>query len=104
MTSEEKRLWYDFLKFLPVTANRQKMIENYIVDFYIHSARLVIEIDGIQHDTESHRETDAEREKKLASLGITVLRYKNETVNNQFSYVCEDILNHLGLTFQDIKK
>ena len=33
MTPEEKHLWYDFLKLLPVTVNRQKMIGNYIVDF-----------------------------------------------------------------------
>ena len=34
MTKEERRLWYDFLKQLPVTFNRQKVIGNYIVDFY----------------------------------------------------------------------
>jgi len=33
MTPEEKHLWYDFLKKLPVTVNRQKVIDNYIVDF-----------------------------------------------------------------------
>ena len=46
MTPEEKHLWYDFLKRLPVTVNRQKNIGNYIVDFYISSACIVIEIDG----------------------------------------------------------
>ncbi len=35
MTPEEKKLWYRFLKRLPVTVNRQKNIGNYIVDFYI---------------------------------------------------------------------
>ena len=39
MTPEEKHLWYDFLKKLPVTVNRQKNIGNYIVDFYIPSAQ-----------------------------------------------------------------
>ena len=43
MTPEENHLWYDFLKKLPCTVNRQKNIGNYIVDFYIPSARLVIE-------------------------------------------------------------
>ena len=34
MTQEERHLWYDFLKGLPVTVNRQKVIGHYIVDFY----------------------------------------------------------------------
>ena len=35
MTKEERHLWYDFLKTLPVTVNRQKVIGKYIVDFYM---------------------------------------------------------------------
>ncbi|MBQ3431945.1 MAG: DUF559 domain-containing protein [Clostridia bacterium] len=46
MTKEERHLWYDFLKGLPVTFNRQKVIGNYIVDFYCASSKLIIEIDG----------------------------------------------------------
>ena len=49
MTKEERHLWYDFLKTLPITANRQKVLGNYIVDFYIAAAKLVIELDGSQH-------------------------------------------------------
>ena len=49
MTKEEKRLWYDFLKSYPIQFNRQKVIGNYIVDFYCKSANIVIEIDGAQH-------------------------------------------------------
>ena len=40
MTKEERRLWYDFLKQLPVTVNRQKVIGHYIVDFYCASLSL----------------------------------------------------------------
>ena len=42
MTKEEKRLWYDFLKGYPVKAVRQKVIGNYIVDFYVSAAKLII--------------------------------------------------------------
>ena len=49
MTKEERHLWYDFLKSYPVRFLRQKVIDNYIVDFYCHSARLIIELDGSQH-------------------------------------------------------
>ena len=38
MTKEERRLWYDFLKQLPVNVRLQKVFENYIVDFYIAQA------------------------------------------------------------------
>lgn len=46
MTKEERHLWYDCLKNLPVTIKRQKVIGEYVVDFYCAKANLVIEIDG----------------------------------------------------------
>ena len=46
MTKEERRLRYDFLKKLPVTVHRQKVLGNYIADFYIASKKFVIEPDG----------------------------------------------------------
>jgi len=46
MTKEERHLWYDCLKKLPVTVHRQKVLGKYIVDFYCAAAKLVIEIDG----------------------------------------------------------
>ena len=49
MTKEERHLWYDFLRTIPFTVNRQKVIGWYIADFYIAQARLVIELDGSQH-------------------------------------------------------
>ena len=51
MTKEEKHLWYDFLKTYPVRFLRQKVIDDYIADFYCHKARLIIELDGSQHYT-----------------------------------------------------
>ena len=99
MTPEEKHLWYDFLKQLPLTVNKQKVFANYIVDFYIHSAKLVIELDGIQHHSSENVNKDKARDAYLSELGITVLRYDNETVRKNFAYVCEDILTHLGLDF-----
>ena len=49
MTKEENKLWYKFLKVLPLTVNRQKVIGNYIVDFYCAANKTVIELDGSQH-------------------------------------------------------
>ena len=103
MTKEEKHLWYDFLKKLPVTVNRQKNIGNYIVDFFIAKKRIVIEIDGVQHGFEENTQKDVERDADFSKLGITVLRYTNKDINQRFNSVCLDILSHLGLDETDIK-
>ncbi|MBQ2968269.1 MAG: endonuclease domain-containing protein [Clostridia bacterium] len=95
MTKEEKHLWYDFLKNLPVTVNRQKVIGSYIVDFYIASAKLVIELDGSQHFEQAGEKRDAERDAYLSGLGIQVFRYSNLELNQNFEGVCEEILNNL---------
>ena len=96
MTKEERHLWYDFLKNLPVTVNRQKVIGNYIVDFYIATAKLVIELDGSQHYEEKGVENDTKRDAFLNGLGIKVLRYSDLDVNQRFESVCDDILNNLN--------
>ena len=96
MTKEERHLWYDFLKNLPVTVNRQKVIGNYIVDFYIATAKLVIELDGSQHYEEKGVENDTKRDAFLNGLGIKVLRYSDLDVNQRFESVCEDILNEIN--------
>ena len=46
MTPQERHLWYDFLREYPVNFLKQKVIDNYIVDFYCSKAKLAIEIDG----------------------------------------------------------
>lgn len=103
MTKEEKHLWYDFLKKLPVTVNRQKNIGNYIVDFYIASKNIVIELDGSQHYEEQAYQKDKERDNSLFKLGIKVLRYQNTEINKNFNGVCRDILNELGLGEECLK-
>ena len=95
MTKEERHLWYDFLKVLPITVNRQKVIGKYIVDFYIASLKIVIELDGSQHYEQSGIESDTKRDEFLNSLGIQVLRYSNADVNQRFEGVCQDILNKI---------
>ena len=98
MTKEERHLWYDFLKQLPVTVHRQKIIGKYIVDFYVASAKLVIELDGSQHYEPEHRNQDALRDDYLSDCGCKILRYSNADIHERFKDVCEDILNHLGDT------
>ena len=95
-TKEERHLWYDFLKGLPLMVHRQKVMGPYIVDFYISSAKLVIELDGSQHFDPSGHAADETRDAYLRSLGLRVVRYSNADVNQNFRGVCEDILQHLS--------
>ena len=95
MTKEERNLWYDFLKTLPLTVHRQKTMGQYIVDFYVATEKLVIELDGSQHYEETGQAKDAERDRYLKSIGCKVLRYSNADVNQRFTSVCQDIYNHL---------
>ena len=103
MTPEEKHLWYDFLKKLPYNVRRQHNIENYIVDFYIAEKKLVIEVDGIQHTSPEAKQYDQERTEILKKWGIRVLRYSNDSINNEFRTVANSILNALGLKQPDLK-
>ncbi len=96
MTKEERRLWYDFLKGLPITVRRQKVFGNYIVDFYIASKNLVIELDGSQHYEVAGIHSDKVRDAYLHSLGLTVLRYSNADINYRFEGVCQDIWNRIS--------
>ena len=95
MTPEEKHLWYDFLVKLPVTVHRQKVIGNYIVDFYIADPQIVIELDGNQHGEGDQLLKDRKRDFDLQTLGCQVLRYANYRVNKEFEYVCQDIWDHM---------
>ena len=95
MTKEERHLWYDFLKTLPVTVHRQKVIGQYIVDFYIASEKIVIELDGSQHYEDEGIKKDTERDACLQSQGLTILRYSNADINLRFQDVCQDIWRHL---------
>ena len=95
MTKEERHLWYDYLKLLPLTVHRQKILGNYIVDFYIASKKLVIELDGSQHYEKDGQKKDEVRDAYLQSIGCRVLRYSNLDVNKRFKSVCEDIEKYL---------
>ena len=95
MTKEERHLWYDFLKTLPVNVHRQKVIGPYIVDFYISKAKIVIELDGSQHYEPEYRQMDTARDEYLAASGLRVLRYSNADVRERFSATCTDIWNHV---------
>jgi len=104
MTPEEKHLWYDFLKLLPMTVKRQYVVGNYILDFFIPSVNIAIELDGSQHYEPDAREADEKRDSVLASLGISVIRYSNSQINKNFNGVITDIMRVIQIDYKDLKK
>ena len=103
MTKEEMHLWLDFLKKLPYSVRRQKVMEKYILDFYIPDVKIAIEIDGRQHGKEDNKAQDWERDRFLSGKGIKVLRYSNVQVNDNFSMVCKDIQKHYDERKRNLK-
>jgi len=91
-TDAERRLWQhlrlkqlDGLKF-----RRQVPVAGYIADFLCHELKLIVELDGGQHIEQSAY--DKQRTLALEAKGHRVLRYWNDDVLLQTSYVLEDIL------------
>lgn len=90
-TPQERKLWYEFLRCYPVHFRRQHPVGPYILDFYCHTARLAIELDGGGHYEPEQMAYDQRRSAYLQSEGIRVLRFTNLEINNEFSAVCETI-------------
>ena len=69
LTKPKNKIWH-FLKKLKTRINRQKPINNFIVDFYCAKAKLIIEIDGDSHFNEDGKAYDEERTKVLEGYGL----------------------------------
>lgn len=95
MTQQEWNLWYFYLRNHRLKWYRQRIIDRFIVDFYCHAAKLVIEIDGKQHYTEQGIAYDVERTQVLQEYGLKVLRYTNQQLEDNFQEVCWDVERNL---------
>lgn len=91
MTPHERKLWYLFLRTYSVKFYKQKIIGNYIVDFYCRPAKLVVELDGSQHYNDADIRYDEFRTKYLEERGLKVLRFTNTDIDRRFNSVCEKI-------------
>ena len=107
-TKEERHLWFDFLRYCKPRFRRQEIISNYILDFFCHEAKLAIELDGSQHFDSKALDYDAKRTAYLEGLGITLVRFPNSDIQNNFRGVCDRILFlladrgfHTSVTFGD---
>ncbi len=98
MTDAELHLWSTLrMKQLKgYQFYRQKIIGNYIVDFYCPQAKLVIEVDGGQHYSGQIETTDKKRDEYLKSHGFKVLRFNNLEVLQNIEGVVDRVLEDLG--------
>jgi very-short-patch-repair endonuclease len=93
MTDAEKIMWKELKnrqKF-PVRFKRQHPIDIFIVDFYCHKYKLVIEIDGEIHNNVEIAERDEGRTHDLEKRGIKILRFTNNQVRTNINYVLQKI-------------
>ncbi len=89
-TPEEVLVWERIRnKKLGTRFKRQESIGHFIIDFYCPKSKLAIEIDGVQH--QNNLEYDQERTWFLNSLGIKVLRFGNDEVNQDVDVVVKRI-------------
>ncbi len=93
MTPAEKKLWKHLkgkqlagLKF-----RRQHAMGAYIADFYCHSKKLVIEVDGKYHEDDIQQQKDKFRDSEMERFDIKVLRFTNEQVLSTTSKVLKEI-------------
>lgn len=95
-TDAEQKLW-EHLRTHPYgyKFRRQHPLNYYIVDFYCHAKKLVIEADGSIHNRADIIMNDQEREAALRSLGLTVLRFTNDEILHQTEQVINTINEHL---------
>ena len=96
MTEAERRVW-QILRSQQLKGykfRRQVPIGRYIADFVCHEVRLIVEIDGGQHDRSSPQE--AERSMFLHDQGYRVLRFWNNEVLANLDGVHQTIANELG--------
>ena len=96
-TPAEKHFWEIVRnrKILGFKFRRQHPLFKYVADFYCHDALLVIELDGDIHNLEKIKKRDAEREKAITELGITVLRFTNDELFTEINTVLEKVEAHL---------
>ena len=95
MTPAEKVLWQELRgNKLGSHFRRQQVIAGFIVDFYCHSAGLVIELDGDIH--REQQEYDAERDKILENMGLHVVRFSNDDVLFNLLRVLRQVNEVLG--------
>ncbi len=96
-TQAERKLWAELRdgRFFGYKFRRQHGIGPYIVDFFCHELRLVIEVDGDSHFMDGAAEYDRVRQRWLENLNLRVVRFTNDDVLKNL----DEVLNSLKALF-----
>ena len=100
MTDGERKLWSelrDFRRLYGVHVRKQAPIGRYIVDFVVHSEKLVIEVDGEHHFEPDQMRRDGERDDWFISEGYTVVRFTTGELSESFDGCIEEVLKEIGV-------
>lgn len=103
MTDAESVLWESLRnnQFLGLKFRRQHPVDRFIVDFYCHKYKLVVELDGNIHDLPDVKINDKNREDELKEFGLNILRLKNIEITNNLSKSLDKIKKAIELINQD---
>jgi very-short-patch-repair endonuclease len=102
LTRSEKSLWRQLRgrKLCGLKFRRQQPLDFYILDFFCAEKRLVVELDGGQHDIPEEREYDEKRTAYLNAQGLEVLRFWNSQIRENLPWVLELIRRKAGVATQ----
>ena len=98
MTEFETQLWQHLRdrRFFKVKFRRQVPIQKYIADFVCFEKRIIIELDGSEHNEDNQKEYDKKRDEFFKSQGYVVLRFWNNDLSNNFEGVLSKIYNTIN--------
>lgn len=96
-TPMEVKLWNRLRsrRFMGLKFRRQCPLGSYIVDFVCIEKKIIIEIDGGQHNEDEQRDYDKRRTEFLNGLGYHVLRFWNNEILLDFDAVMDQIYKHV---------
>jgi very-short-patch-repair endonuclease len=94
----EVLLWNQLKRkqFLGLDFDRQKIIGNYIVDFYCAEKQVVLEVDGSSHDYKI--DYDRQRDAFLMGLDLTVIHLRDSDVKKNLPGIMDFLSNHQAFT------
>lgn len=97
MTDAEKLLWSKIRRkqLKGYQFYRQKIIGNYILDFYCSKANLIIELDGGQHYSDEGMKKDRSRDDYMVNLGLRILRFSDREVFENINGIIEKVWENL---------
>ncbi len=105
MSFPEVLLWNELKngKMLGFDFDRQRPIDQFIVDFYCKDLMLALEVDGLSHEGEVEEFNDKVRQEKLESLGVRFLRFSNQEVKSSMKFVLVEIEKWILENKDDLK-